>query len=152
MRLGNNKPRGGFTLIQIVVALAVIAILAATAMPSYTEAMRKGKRTEGRAALYALLLQQERFFSQRNTYITFSIGSTSEDEKQFKWFSGNNPATSAYETKAEACTNDTIENCVRLIAKPGTANVDARFEDPVCGELSLSSNGEKSANSPECWR
>lgn len=152
MRWKNNKSSRGFTLTQIVVTLAIVAILVATAMPSYTEVLRKGKRTEGRSALYALLLQQERFYSQRNTYIAFSIGSTGEDEKQFKWFSGSSPSTSAYEIKAEACTNDAIENCVRLVAKPGTANVDARFEDPVCDELSLSSNGEKGANSPECWR
>lgn len=151
MRLKNSES-DGFTLIQLIVVLAVVTILAATAAPSYTEAVRKGKRTEGRSALYQIMLQQERYYSMRNSYITFSSRSSGEDEKQFKWFSGNSPPKSAYEIKAEPCANDTIQNCVRLVATPGTANVDSRYEDPSCGELSLTSAGDKGAKSPECWR
>jgi type IV pilus assembly protein PilE len=147
-----RRPHRGFTLIQVIVALAVIAILAGIAFPSYQEAVRKGKRAEGRAALYQIILQEERFYSQRNSYIAFSSASTGADEKQFKWFSGNAPSTSAYEISAEACENDSIQNCVRLVAKPGTAKVDSNFDDPVCGELSLTSAGEKKANREECWR
>lgn len=147
----NNRSRG-FSLIQILVALAVAGILAAIAFPSYKEASRKAKRAEGRAALLQLMLQEERFYSQRNSYIAFSAGSSGEDEKQFKWYSGNSPESSAYEIKAEACPGDKIRNCVRLVAMPGTANVNASFEDPVCGNLVLASTGEQDASTPECWR
>lgn len=147
----SNSSRG-MTLIQVMVALAIVAILASIAFPSYKEAARKAKRAEGRAALYQLMLQQERFYSMRNRYIAFSSEATGEDEKQFKWFSGNTPDSSAYEIKAEACTGDTILNCVRLVAMPGTAMVDANFDDPLCGTLALTSTGEKEANAPECWR
>lgn len=149
---GRRESPCGFTLIQVIVALVIVAILAAIALPSYQEAVRKGKRTEGRAALYQLMQQEERFYTLRNSYIRFSSASTGEDEKQFKWFSGNTPATSAYEIRAEACPGDTIRNCVLLTAKPGTTMVDSNFDDPVCGELSLASTGEKKANSTECWR
>jgi len=150
--LKDCKPAGGFTLIQVIVALAVIAILAGIAFPSYKEAVRKGKRAEGRAALYQLMLQQERFYSQRNRYIAFSSGASDEDGKRFKWYSGNSPGTSAYEIRGEACANDSIDNCVRLVATPGSAQVDASFRDPLCGVLSLTSTGQKDANAPECWR
>ena len=152
MKCLKNSASGGFTLIQVLVALAVIAILAGIAFPAYQEVMRKARRAEGRAALYQLMMQQERFYSQRNSYIAFSFGATGEDERQFKWFSGNSPSGSAYEIRGEACASDTIRNCVRLVAAPGTANVNPSFEDPLCGELSLASTGEKGANSPECWR
>lgn len=151
-RLNEIRLSSGFSLIQLIIALAVVGILAGIAYPSYQEAMRKAKRAEGRAALYQLMLQQERYYSQRNSYIAFSSGSTSEDEMRFKWFSGNSPETSAYEIKAEACLGDTIQNCVRLVAMPGTANVNANFEDPACGNLAVASTGEKDANMPECWR
>lgn len=150
--LNGTRRLRGFSLIQVIVALAVVGILAGIAYPSYLEATRKAKRAEGRAALYQLMLQEERFYSQRNSYIAFSSGSASEDEMRFKWFSGNSPETSAYEIKAEACSGDTIQNCVRLVAMPGTANVNANFEDSVCGNLALASTGEKDANTPECWR
>ena len=150
--LNKSKASSGFTLIQVIVALAIVAILAGVAFPSYRESVRKAKRSEGKAALYRLMLQEERFYSQRNSYIAFSFGAMGEDEKQFRWFSGNTAATSAYEIKAEACANETIRNCVRLVALPGTANVDSSHEDMLCGELSLTSTGEKGANAPECWR
>lgn len=142
----------GFTLIQVIVALAIVSILAGVAYPSYQESVRKGKRTEGRAALYELLQQEERFYSRYNSYIGFSSESTDEEEKNFKWYSGDTPKKSAYEIKAEPCKNDTIQNCVVLTATPGTGKVDSNYRDPICGVLTLSSAGEKTADSPECWR
>ncbi|MGH8808016.1 MAG: type IV pilin protein [Noviherbaspirillum sp.] len=157
MRLKNDLKRfanlhRGFTLLEVLVAVAIVGILAAIAYPSYTESVRKAKRTEGRSALLQLMQQLERFYSQRNTYIKFTSSSTSEDEKKFKWFSGDNPASSAYEISADACAGDTIRNCVLLTAKPGTSKVDAAFKDPVCGELTLTSTGVKSAAGPDCWK
>ncbi|HYC43576.1 MAG TPA: type IV pilin protein [Noviherbaspirillum sp.] len=150
--LNATRLSSGFSLIQVIIALAVVGILAGIAFPSYKEASRKAKRAEGRAALYQLMLQEERFYSQRNSYIAFSSGSSSEDEKLFKWYSGNSPDRSAYEIRGEACPGGAIRDCVRLVAMPGTANVDAHFEDPVCGNLAITSTGEKESNTPECWR
>ncbi|OWW23077.1 pilus assembly protein PilE [Noviherbaspirillum denitrificans] len=148
----NKRKQGGFSLIQVIVALAVVAILAGIALPSFKEAARKAKRAEGRSALYQLMLQEERFYSQRNKYIAFTSGSSGEEEKRFRWFSGNSPESSAYEIKAEACAGETISDCVRLVATPGTGRVDANFKDPECGEFTLASTGEKGANKAECWR
>jgi type IV pilus assembly protein PilE len=150
--LNGTRLSSGFSLIQVIIALAIVGILAGIAFPSYKEASRKAKRAEGRAALYQLMLQEERFYSQRNSYIAFSSGSSGEDEKQFKWYSGNSPDSSAYEIKGEACPGEAISDCVRLVAMPGTAQVDVHFEDSVCGNLAINSTGEKEANTPDCWR
>lgn len=142
----------GLTLIEILVALAIVVILAVIAYPSYQETVRKGKRTEGRAALMQLMQQQELYYSRHNSYIRFSQSSTDEQEKKFKWYSGSNPKKSAYEIKAEACKDDSIQHCVLLTATPGTENVDPHYNDPVCGELTLTSAGVKSPISPDCWK
>ncbi|WP_282183679.1 type IV pilin protein [Herbaspirillum sp. ST 5-3] len=150
---GACKPdRAGFTLIEIMVALVIIVILSLIAYPGYQEAVRKGRRAEARAALMQLLQQEERAYSQHNSYIKFSQESTEEEEKKFKWFSGETSKSSAYEIKAEPCKNDTIRNCVQLIAMPGTKNVDSSYKDIACGELSVTSTGLKAANSPDCWK
>lgn len=154
MRLQKRKtPRHpGFTLIEVIVALVIAMILASIAYPSYLESVRKSRRMEGRAALLQLMQQQERYYSLHNSYIRFSSSSTDEDERKFRWFSGSSAQASAYEIKAEACASDTIANCVLLTAMPGTSKVDEKYKDPVCGELSLTSTGIKTANKPDCWK
>lgn len=142
----------GFTFIEAIVVLAIIAILAGIAYPSYVDSVRKSRRVEGRAALFQLMQQQERYYSRHNSYIAFSASSTDEDERQFKWFSGSSAIGSAYEIKAEACENDAIQNCVQLIAMPGTGNVDAGYRDPTCGDLTLSSTGVKGPMRADCWK
>lgn len=144
--------RPGFTLIEVMVVVAIVSILAGIAYPSYQESVRKGKRTEGRVALMGLMQQQEQYYSQHNGYIKFDASSAGEDEKRFKWFSGNTAANSAYEISGEACADDTIQNCVILSAKPGTVKVDAAYKDPVCGKLTLTSTGIKGADGQDCWK
>lgn len=57
-RAGNAR---GFTLIEMVIAVAIVAILAAIAVPSYQESVRKSRRPDGMAALLKLQLAQEKF-------------------------------------------------------------------------------------------
>ena len=58
----------GFSLIEIVVVLALLAILAAFAMPSYQASVRKARRVEGKAFLHTLMMVQERHFASFNRY------------------------------------------------------------------------------------
>lgn len=153
MRVQKNKgPCQGFTLVESVVALLIFAALAGIAYPTYVEAVRKGKRIEGRTALFLLMQQQERYYSQHNSYAAFSALSKSDATKSFKWFSGSTAKTSAYEIKAEACDNGTIRDCVQLVALPGTSNVDDGYDDPICGRLILTSTGFRSAKRTDCWQ
>lgn len=152
MRLKRANYDSGFSFVELMAVLIVIALLALVAYPSYVEAVRKGKRTEGRAALAQLMQQQELFYSRHNTYIVFSRESTDDEQKRFKWFSGTVPKKSAYEISGNACENETIQDCVVIIAKPGTENVDVNYRDALCGTFTLSSAGAKSAGDPECWR
>lgn len=144
--------RSGFTLIELMIAVAVAAILAGIAYPSYIEHVRKAKRTEGKVALLQLLQQQERFYSQRGSYIAFSSSSVDEDEKRFKWYSGETEKSSAYEIVGDACQGETIKNCVLLTAKPGTSKVDTNFKDSACGNLTITSTGIKGADGDNCWK
>ena len=60
----------GFTLIEVMIVVAIIGILAAIAYPSYDEYVKRGNRTEGQAFLSDVAARQERYFSQNNAYIT----------------------------------------------------------------------------------
>ena len=147
----SEKYARGFTLIELVIALIILAILAAIAFPSYQESVLKARRTEGSAALMKAMQQQERYYSLHTTYLTFSSASIDPNEKRFSWFSGENAQASFYEISAQSCMQKTLRDCVLLIAQPGTNKVNARYRDPKCGKLSLSSSGEKTADANGCW-
>ncbi|MDA1116761.1 MAG: prepilin-type N-terminal cleavage/methylation domain-containing protein [Proteobacteria bacterium] len=58
----------GFTLIELMITVAVIAILSAIALPSYTDYVRRGKLTEATSGLSELRLRAEKFFADNRTY------------------------------------------------------------------------------------
>lgn len=67
----------GFTLIELMVALAVVAILAAIVTPSYMNSIKKSRRTDAKTALLDLASREERFFSTNNAYVTSAASAAS---------------------------------------------------------------------------
>ena len=65
----------GFTLIELMVVVAVIGILSAMAYPSYAEYVRKSRRTDGKRALLEAAGAMEKYFSANLTYKGARLGS-----------------------------------------------------------------------------
>ncbi|WP_338758638.1 type IV pilin protein [Massilia sp. METH4] len=143
----------GFTLIELMVVVALVGVLAALAYPGYRQHVVHARRTEAQVALQALMQQQERYFTQHNRYIAFGAGADTADARLFRWWSGTSAATSAYEIEGKACDGEDIADCVQLIATPGTTRVGRRFQDPSCDRLILTSTGLHLASGPatRCW-
>jgi type IV pilus assembly protein PilE len=58
----------GFTLVELIVAMVILSILAAIAIPSYSQYVLKSHRTEAKAALMDAASLEERYFSTINLY------------------------------------------------------------------------------------
>lgn len=58
----------GFTLIEVVIAMTIIAILAAVAIPAYTQYVTRGHRSEARGTLLQGAQWMERWRTERGTY------------------------------------------------------------------------------------
>ena len=144
----------GFTLVEMLAAAAIAILLATAALPVFQQAVIASKRAEAQSLMEELMQQQERHFTQFNTYIAFSSAATEPEARQFRWWSGRSPPRSAYELEGKACDGDDIRNCIQLIAKPGTTLVDSHFQDRQCEQLTLTSTGLRSATGPasNCWR
>jgi type IV pilus assembly protein PilE len=59
---------GGFTLIELMITVVVLAIIVGIAVPSYTQQIRKSRRTDARNALLDIAGREERWLSVSNSY------------------------------------------------------------------------------------
>ncbi|OOZ41333.1 hypothetical protein BOW53_04245 [Solemya pervernicosa gill symbiont] len=66
------KKNSGFTLIELMIVVAIVAILMTFAYPMYTDYIREAKRGEGRAALLQVQLEQEKWRANNTTYGTLA--------------------------------------------------------------------------------
>jgi type IV pilus assembly protein PilE len=68
---GNGMGReAGFTLIELMVVVVILGILAAIAIPNYTEYVNRGRRAEAKTALLQVAQWQERTRTQTGSYAT----------------------------------------------------------------------------------
>lgn len=153
---GSVSPlKNGFSLIELLVVLAIAGVLASLAYPSYAAYMTRARRLEGKVALFDIMHQQENLYGRNNQYARFGAddGDGAGQGQGLRWWSGATAAASAYELHAQACAGVSLAQCVEVVAVPGTARVDSRFRDPACGALTLRSTGERLAETadPACW-
>src|SRR5688500_4137712 len=62
--------RSGFTLMELLVVMAIVGILMAVAIPAYTSQMQRSRRSDAIASLQDIQLQQERYRADNPTYAT----------------------------------------------------------------------------------
>lgn len=63
----------GFTLLELMITLVIVAILAAVAIPSYQQYVTKARRTDATTALLQLAAAQEKYFLSNNQYATSMV-------------------------------------------------------------------------------
>lgn len=122
----------GFTLIELMIVVAIVGIIAAVAYPAYQDQVRKAKRSDGQAKILDAMARQERYFSENNTYtvtmtnLGYAADPVPSDEGH-------------YNIDGVACTGKTIAQCVILTA-------DAQGSQADDGDLTLDSTNTKTGN------
>jgi type IV pilus assembly protein PilE len=134
--------QSGFTLVELMIVVAIIGILAAIAYPSYDDYVKRGNRTEGQALLSDASARQERYFAQNNAYIT-----SNGDIAKLGLNNGNRSETNKYTLTVSKVNGD---GGYTLTAEQG-------FNDAKCGNLTLDALGKKDRTGSdktvaECWR
>lgn len=141
-RASPHLPRNtlGFTIMELMIVVAIIGLLAGIAVPGYNEYVRKGKRSEGKSALLAAASRLERFYTANSCYPsnTANCGSVSSmagltTATGIQAYSGDDPGKASYNITVTFNAQDFI-----ITAQPRLP-----YRDPVCGNLTLSNAGRK---------
>lgn len=66
----------GFTLIEVLIVCVIVGVLATIALPSYLNSVQKSRRSDAKSALLGASGQMERYFTERGTYATATLGSS----------------------------------------------------------------------------
>lgn len=148
MRPISKRTRQGFTLIELMIVVGVVAILAAIAYPNYTEHVRRTKRADGKALLSRIAGEQERFFTARGRY----TNQLTVAKPNGLGFASNASENGCY-TATVVTAADNLS--YRLTATPTASGpCGNQAADSSCGSLTLNSLGVKGASGPEgasCW-
>ncbi len=96
-RLFPNKKNGGFTLPELLITMAIIAILAGIAVPIFLGQREKAAHSEAKANLEAIRLLEEQYFAENGNYgpdgqYNYKKGDTSL-QALLPGFTPGNPAT-----------------------------------------------------------
>ena len=67
------KLHKGFTLVELMIVVAIVAILAAVSIPAYNDYVRRGKITEATTALSGLRVSMEQYFQDNRTYLNGAV-------------------------------------------------------------------------------
>jgi type IV pilus assembly protein PilE len=151
MKANSDIRQRGFSLLELVIAMAIVAILASIAIPSYRSYVLKSHRTEAKTALLDAAALEERFFSTTNSYTATpsNLGYATAAATPFV------VGSSYYQITA-------INVQAAVVGTPATYTITAQTygsqtQDTACQTFTISSAGVQSATgtdpnpSVDCW-
>ena len=133
----NSSRARGFTLIEVMITVAIVAILAAVAFPTYRDHVRKSRRAEAQAYLMAVASRQQQFLLDTRAYAPnlATVGVAT-------------PANVAAAYDLAVATVAGPPPTFRITATPKAASDQVSER---CGTLAIDQTGAKTAALSSCW-
>jgi len=129
----------GFSLMELLIVLAIIGILAGLAYPRYNQHLTTAHRSYAKVALNDLAARLEQYYTQNNSYAGATLSGLGVSDVNYKFY---------YQLKIDQALDDKYV----ISALPQGKQAQ---EDADCGSLILDQTGNRSvtgsAKAEECW-
>ena len=153
--LPKRAARGGFSLVEVLIAVTIAGLLAAVALPTFLDSMRKGRRSEAFAALAQVQQAQERWRANHPGYAESVSNAANGSPPGLGLSATTMPAgyytlalsdvsATAYTATATAAGSQANDNaCAKLVVKiDGGSLTNSSFDG---------SGTEDTTNASRCW-
>lgn len=127
------KQKTGFTMLELLIAIAILAIISTVAVTSYQQHIVSSRRADAQVGLMNLIAQAEQYYLQNNNTYPSSASSLTLPTSSYYTFSGD-----------QSCGT----NCFRAVA---TATGGQLKADAACTPLTLDTTGARSPTTASCW-
>jgi len=150
-----NTRRGGFTLIELMIVVAIIGILAAIAIPNFLRFQLKAKSSEGKTNLAAIRTAEESYFAEYNVYVSANASPTNIDHNMKKAFANPDAPDGfpqlGWSPEGNVYFNYSVNTLNNNYTAAAVANIDASGDAQTWGYSTDPSNlAAKDNNDGQC--
>jgi type IV pilus assembly protein PilE len=151
-----QKQQVGFTLIEVMIVVAIIGILAGIAYPSYLEQVRKSSRSDAIVLINDVAQRMQRCFTAQNTYKPAETGICDVVDKAKSSAAGITSKEGFYVVKLSGEEAEYTDSTYLLKVTPVTGKRQA--QDKTCATFTLNQAGVRKAynsgnteTTDDCW-
>lgn len=146
----------GFTLIELMMVIAVVAVLAAIAIPAYNDQVTKARRADAKTSIMELVSRQERFYTQYLSYTSTIVGPNGCSGTACGLNMGSNKSSEGFYTLAVTTSPNGCAPASSTLCRGFEVTATPIAVDDKCKTLTISHTGVETSTGSEsaeyCWR